>query len=157
MAKFALVGYGSKGEGVGKNAPNGYTYVVNDNVRTDDLIQPIATSSRGRKFVTTGKVRNAYNETSAKGKELKVQTEENLAKGENKKYASEISRAYSGKELTGGKKTTSQEKLRKLQVERYVAENPNQELTENTANYLGGNESETFDSYSKKFMGGQNG
>ena len=34
MAKFALVGYGSDGRGVGNTAKEGYTYVVSDNVRT---------------------------------------------------------------------------------------------------------------------------
>ena len=37
MAKFALVGYGSDGRGVGRTE-QGYTYVVNDNVRTGDTI-----------------------------------------------------------------------------------------------------------------------
>ena len=78
MAKFALVGYGSDGRGVGRTQ-QGYTYVVNDNVRTGDTIQPIATSRKGRKFVTTGVVNHAYKETSVKGQEAKELAQENGA------------------------------------------------------------------------------
>ena len=54
MAKIALVGYGSKGNGIGKT-DDGYAYVVNDNVRTGQTLQPVATNWRsGRQFVTTG-------------------------------------------------------------------------------------------------------
>ena len=90
MAKFALVGYGSDGRGVG-TTQQGYTYVVNDNVRTGDTIQPIATSRKGRKFATTGVVNHAYKETSVKGQGAKELAQEN--------GASDVTRVYSGKEL----------------------------------------------------------
>lgn len=56
MAKFAQVGYGSNGEGTGKQG-TGYTYVVNDNVRTGDIINPSVIHYSSKKiFATTGKV-----------------------------------------------------------------------------------------------------
>ena len=75
MAKIAQVGYGSKGQGVGKH-PNGYTYVVNDNVRTGDAIQVISTSSAGRKFATTAVPLHTYSENTVKGKTAKIEAEE---------------------------------------------------------------------------------
>lgn len=56
MAKFAQVGYGSNGEGTGQQG-TGYTYVVNDNVRTGDIINPSVIHYSSKKiFATTGKV-----------------------------------------------------------------------------------------------------
>ena len=78
MAKIAQVGYGSKGQGVGKH-PNGYTYVVNDNVRTYDVIQVISTSPAGRKFATTAVPLHTYSENTVKGKTAKIRR---LRKGE---------------------------------------------------------------------------
>lgn len=150
MAKFAQVGYGSDGRGVG-NTEEGYTYVVNDNVRTGDTIQPIATSRKGRKFVTTGVVRHAYKETSAKGQEAEQEVMENTG---------DITRVYTGKELgvSGSRvgkapegiepkhKPLSQyaERTRAKQIGAYMAQNPTAEFSKNAI--------ETFDSYSQKFM-----
>ena len=149
MAKFALVGYGSDGRGLGKTE-QGYTYVVNDNVRTGDTIQPVATSSKGRKFVTTGVVNHSYKETTVKGQMAKQQAEENNAK--------EITQVYSGKEL--GVKASkvppkTPEGMKPLQSEynlqtragnlaMQLKKDPNTEFTKNAQ--------QTFDEYSKQFM-----
>jgi len=57
MAKFAQVGYGHDGRGIGQTE-GGYTYIVNDNVRTGDLIVPIPAFNvkAGRDVLTTSKV-----------------------------------------------------------------------------------------------------
>lgn len=57
--KFAQIGYGSDGRGTGKTEGEGYTYLVNDNVRKEQVMQVIATSRNGRAFPTTGKVLTA--------------------------------------------------------------------------------------------------
>ena len=71
MAKIARVGYGSQGQGVGKN-PKGYTYLVNDNVRVGDRIQVVSTSSLGRKFGTTAVPLSTHGENTVKGKQAKI-------------------------------------------------------------------------------------
>ena len=80
MAKFARVGYGSQGQGVGKN-PDGYTYLVNDNVRVGDRIQVVATSSRGNKFGTTAVPLSTHGENTVKGKEAQISA---LARGDKR-------------------------------------------------------------------------
>ena len=143
MAKFALVGYGSDGRGVG-TTQQGYTYVVNDNVRTGDTIQPIATSRKGRKFVTTGVVNHAYKETSVKGQGAKTLAQEN--------GASDVTRVYSGKELgaqgsrvpKAGLKSEYTQQTRAGNIAMYKQQDPNAKWTKNAQ--------ETFDSYSKQFM-----
>ena len=153
MAKFALVGYGSDGRGVGKTE-QGYTYVVNDNVRTGDTIQPIATSRKGRKFATTGVVNHTYKETTAKGQEAKQSAEQNKAQ--------DITRVYSGKELgasgsrvppktpEGMKPLQSQyaQETRAGNIAMQLKKDPNTELTEKSR--------QTFDEYSKQFMNKEN-
>lgn len=47
MAKVARCGYGSQGQGLGKTV-DGYTYIVNDNVRSGDKIQVVATARNGK-------------------------------------------------------------------------------------------------------------
>ena len=76
MAKFAQCGYGSKGQGLG-NTTDGYTYVVNDNVRTGDVIQVIATShgKEPKKFATTAVPLHTYKENSVKGQEAKQEAQ----------------------------------------------------------------------------------
>lgn len=153
MAKFAKVGYGSQGQGLGKTV-NGYTYIVNDNVRTGDMLQPVATSRAGKKFVTTGRVRHAYKETSAKGQNAKQEAQENGAE--------ELTRVYTGKEVGAGglryvkapqgmevdkkNKPTSEyaKQARAGNLAMYMQEHPNATLTKGAEN--------TFDSYSKRFM-----
>lgn len=99
MAKFARVGYGSHGQGMGTQ-PEGYTYVVNDNVRTGDKIQVISTAThrdkstgelkRGRKFATTAVPHHVYGERTKKGQEAKQDAESAVG---------EVTRSFTGKEL----------------------------------------------------------
>ena len=63
MAKIAMCGYGSRGQGVGNN-PDGYAYVVDDSVKTGQKIQVVSTSRAGRKFATTAVPLHAYKRTS---------------------------------------------------------------------------------------------
>lgn len=148
MAKFALVGYGSDGRGVG-NTAEGYTYVVSDNVRTGDRIQPVATSRAGRKFATTGVINHAYKETSVKGQDAKQQFESN----ENKRTG-EITQAYTGKELgasgsrvpeQSGKLSEYAKQTRAGQLAKTVQKDPKAQLTKKSQ--------QTFDEYSNKYMG----
>lgn len=72
--KFAQVGYGSEGQGKGENG-TGYTYLVNDNVRTGDTINPSVIHWRsGNIFGTTGKIlpQGLTKTTSKKGQELQA-------------------------------------------------------------------------------------
>lgn len=155
MAKFAKCGYGSRGQGLGKTA-DGYTYVVNDNVRTGQKIQVIATSRRNRKFPTTAVPLHTFSENSAKGQEAKQKAQEATGR--------EPTRSYTGKELgaKGSKDIPAQpnvsparhdvlkpqseyvQAVRAGNVAKYLEANPNSELSLNAR--------ETFDSYSAKFM-----
>ena len=148
MAKFAQCGYGSQGQGLGKTT-DGYTYVVNDNVRTGDKIQVIATSKKGNKFATTAVPLHTYKETSAKGQIAKQQVQEKTGK--------EPTQSYSGKELGvqgskatqplgDGKRTISEyaQETRAGNIAMYKQKDPNAKWTEKAQ--------ETFDSYSKQFM-----
>ena len=81
MAKFARVGYGHDGRGAGSTG-EGYIYVVNDNVRAGDILQPIAHNAHSKKaFVTTGKVlkkedvgaSTVAKEDSVKGQQMKTE------------------------------------------------------------------------------------
>lgn len=55
--KFAKVGYGSTGEGVNRTNGEGYTYLVEDNVRTGTKLTPVVKhANSGTMFVTTGVV-----------------------------------------------------------------------------------------------------
>ena len=181
MAKFAKVGYGhnpnnESGLGRTKNEePQGYTYIVNDNVRTGDIIQVVATSSSGRKFTTTGKTLHSYKETSVKGQEAKRSLEQ------NSQNLQEATKAYTGKELgvTGFRGRTKAEKLaggeyekgqepqskytqmvRGGNIEKYLQQNPNAEITEYARKSLEiykentkqNANAQTFDEYSKKYM-----
>ena len=143
MAKFALVGYGSDGRGVG-TTQQGYTYVVNDNVRTGDTIQPIATSRKGRKFATTGVVNHAYKETSVKGQEAKELAQEN--------NASDITRVYSGKELGAQGSRVSKAGLRSEYTQQTRAGNIAMQLKKDPQTQLTPLAQQTYDEYSKQFM-----
>lgn len=151
MAKFAQCGYGSQGQGLGKTT-DGYTYVVNDNVRTGDKIQVIATSKKGNKFATTAVPLHTYKETSTKGQMAKQQVQEKTGK--------EPTQSYSGKELGvqgsratqplgDGKRTISEyaQETRAGNIAMYKQKDPNAKWTEKAQ--------ETFDSYSKQFMKGE--
>lgn len=147
MAKFAKVGYGSDGRGTGK--VGGYLYVVNDNVRTGDRLQVIATSQRNRKFATTGVPIHTYKELSSKGMEAKREAMEDMEKSQRRDK--DITRAYTGKEMGLQRSGISQkdynEEVRAGNIEMYKREHPNAEFTEKSE--------ETFDSYSSKFMGNE--
>ena len=73
MAKFAQVGYGSKGDGIGKTE-NGYIYVVNDNVRTGATIYPsVIHAKSGKIFGTTGKVLGTTKQRTTETEKLEDQ------------------------------------------------------------------------------------
>lgn len=150
MAKLAKCGYGSKGEGLGKTE-DGYTYVVNDNVRTGDKIQVISTSSRGRKFPTTAVPLHTFQENSKKGQNARREVEQKTGGGPTV--------SYTGKELgVSGPRTVPKQstiegikpqsqytmQTRAGNIARYMQTHPDTELTKGA--------SETFDSYSEKFI-----
>lgn len=62
--KFAQIGYGHgdesavqpNGKPKGGRGKGGYTYLVSDNIRKEDILQVISHSPRGRAFPTTGQV-----------------------------------------------------------------------------------------------------
>ena len=143
MAKFALVGYGSDGRGVGRTQ-QGYTYVVNDNVRTGDTIQPIATSRKGRKFATTGVVNHAYKETSVKGQEAKELAQEN--------GASDVTRVYSGKGLGAQGSRVPKAGLQSEYTQQTRAGNIAMQLKKDPQTQLTPLAQQTYDEYSKQFM-----
>ena len=145
MAKFALVGYGSDGRGVGRTQ-QGYTYVVNDNVRTGDTIQPIATSRKGRKFATTGVVNHAYKETSVKGQGAKTLAQEN--------GASDVTRVYSGKELGAQGSRVPKAGLQSEYTQQTRAGNIAMQLKKDPQTQLTPLAQQTYDEYSKQFMKG---
>ena len=147
MAKFAQCGYGSQGQGLGSTT-DGYTYVVNDNVRTGDKIQVIATSKKGNKFATTAVPLHTYKETSKKGQ---------LAKQQSLQKGKEPIDVFSGKELGvqgssatqplgDGKRSISEYAMatRAGNIAIYKQQDPNATWTKKAQ--------ETFDSYSKQFM-----
>lgn len=143
MAKFALVGYGSDGRGVG-TTQQGYTYVVNDNVRTGDTIQPIATSRKGRKFATTGVVNHAYKETSVKGQGAKELAQKN--------GASDVTRVYSGKELGAQGSRVPKAGLQSEYTQQTRAGNIAMQLKKDPQTQLTPLAQQTYDEYSKQFM-----
>lgn len=149
MAKIAMCGYGSQGQGVGNN-PDGYAYVVDDSVKTGQKIQVVSTSRAGRKFATTAVPLHTYKRTSVKGFEARQKAEEKASDGK-------ITWSYTGKELgvKGSKETqdklTGEQKqsdytmkTRAGNIAKYLEQNPNAQLSKNA--------SETFASYSSKFM-----
>lgn len=159
MAKIALCGYGTKGEGKGGKAPNGYAYVVNDSVRNGDILQVVATSSRQRKFTTTAKSLHIYGQNTVKGSQAQQKAVEN---------SGEVTRAYGFKEL--GIKGASPKEPKALSPEMealgqtkpqspramamrggnlaaYMQEHGDVQTTPLAQKSL-----ETFDEYAKKFM-----
>lgn len=155
MAKIAKCGYGSRGEGLGKTT-DGYTYVVNDNVRTGDILQVVATSRKGNKFATTAQVRygGVFSQNSKKGQEAIREAQQNTGE--------DPTQSYSGKEVGAGgarkaPKTSPIEGLkpqsqytmetRAGNLAKYMQTHPDTKLTEHAQ--------ETFESYSKPFMRGE--
>ena len=154
MAKIARCGYGSKGQGLGKTV-DGYTYIVNDNVRSGDKIQVIATASNGKKFATTAVPlkMQIHSENTLKGKLMKEEAE---SKGK------EVLQTYPGKELgTKGAKTVPEQspiegikpqseytlRARAGNIEQYMQTHPDTKLTKHAQ--------ETYESYSKQFIKGE--
>lgn len=152
--KIAKCGYGTKGEGLG-TTPDGYTYLVNDSVRTKDVIQVVATArDKTTKFATTAKALHVYGENTVKGKEAKQEAESN---------GKDITQSYTGNEVgaTAPKHGAKQpaigeqkkQSLRTLEtragnIEKYKQAHPDAKFSQNAI--------ETFDSYSAPFMkGGQ--
>lgn len=75
MAKFVKVGYGSDGRGMGTTI-DGYTYVVDDNVRTGQTIYPSVKHYISQTiFGTTGKVLSTTGENTVNGRIMKQELE----------------------------------------------------------------------------------
>lgn len=150
MAKFAQCGYGSKGQGVGKTG-EGYTYVVNDNVRTGDIIQVISTSRANRKFATTAVPLHTYKESTVKGQEARQKAVDATGNEPTKSYTGKElgvtgSKRVQDKNIIGGDNKQSQYTLqtRAGNIAQYMKSNPNSVFTQKSQ--------ETFEEYSKKFM-----
>lgn len=181
MAKFAQVGYGRNGRGVGRSGI-GYTYVVNDNVRTGDNIVPVVTHYlSGREFATTGKVLSRSENLSTE-KNLKQQLVNQEAKTQLKEKGflkvdkegkvldidsaksgeTGIKQAYTGKEVgaTGSKQreilSISPDGYEHKAISSYEKSARGGSLAEYKQKHpdakLTKNAQETFDSYSKQFM-----
>lgn len=159
MAKIALCGYGHDGRGMG-NSFYGYAYVVNDNVNVGDVLQVVATSSKGRKFVTTASPHETMRENTAEAQKFKTTIQEDTHDGE-------INQVYSGKELgVKGFRGSEQyqQETRARQMQAYVQEHPNVELSQNASNLVADygakdgvnppNRYQSFDEYSKPYMNG---
>lgn len=168
MAKFAQVGYGSQGQGLGKTT-DGYTYVVNDNVRTGDRIQVVSTSRNGNKFATTAVPLHTYKETSKKGQLARLEV---VAKGdkdvvkaldkrinqgkmtigqietEEQRRGRQVTQSYTGAEVGLNVKGMSQQQYeqatRGANLAKYKQEHPKATFSDHAQ--------ETFDSYSKQYM-----
>lgn len=176
MAKFARVGYGHDGRGMGKfENEQGYLYVVNDNVRKGAVLQVLATSttpiggtrvSTGKKFITTGKVNTSpVNELSAKGLDAKTELQEKGIDPTTAKTGAELGVSKSLIPQLQKQEHLSQYGYvtRAKMVQQYAQENPNVQFTGNTEKLLDVNtekytksivnkNKDTFDSYSKKYM-----
>lgn len=175
MAKIAMCGYGSKGEGVGKN-PEGYAYVVNDNVNKGDIIQVISTSRLGRKFPTTAVPLSTTKMDTAKGQEIKQKSLKALEASNDARtmrmveqgkmppvQTYELTEVQSGKELGAkgykynpisaktGKELPSEYQMqtRAKAVEKYAQANPYVEWTENAQKTA---KIQTYEQYAKYFM-----
>lgn len=154
MAKFAKVTYGTQGD------TEEYTYVVNDNVRTGDWIQPsVKHYISGKIFGTTGIIQSTQ-------KNLDSKTAQELS-------GKEIANAYTQKDLGINPERTEKGtfatqgalgKTQKNEITGKYQAKPGQEFV-NTSNITKtrlGNVSmreqqqaetaESFDSYSKQFM-----
>lgn len=169
MAKFAIVGYGSQGQGKGKNG-EGYTYVVNDNVRVGQRLQVISTARDHKtKFVTTAVPQSTANTNSIIGQNEKQKLQEKGVDTEN------LTKAYSGGELGAKGEITKKDVVigvnkpqseytisaRALATQKYLNTYPNAQFSKNTKEtlkYYQDNEPKpkksggTFADYSKPFM-----
>ena len=164
MAKFARVGYGSKGQGVGNN-PDGYTYLVNDNVNVGDRIQVISTSSKGRKFGTTAVPLSTHGQNTVKGRQAQVDAlsrgdkhiADMLSTSAREGYITQadldrmggVTKAYSGSELGISRKGLTQAQYRQEVRGGSLKEYKN-EIGSKVP--MTAKAQESFDSYSAKYM-----
>ena len=178
MAKFARVGYGHDGRGAGATG-EGYIYLVNDNVRAGDILQPIAHNKKsGKAFVTTGQVlRKSDVDKSAENKDFATVAKVGSAKGNDMKQkldeaGTQATQVYTGKELGVSNKLIPQRQkqehlsqygyvTRVEQAKKYAQENPNAQFSKNAEKLLDVNAKQytnkvtnRFDEYSKPFMRG---
>ena len=169
MAKIAKCGQGSQGQGLGKTE-NGYTYVVNDNVRTKDVIQVISTNWKsGKKFATTAMARSVFKDNSVKGREAKIEGMTKSGKDltqaldafekkgdysmkDIEKSGQKLTQAYGLKEMGLSRKDLKPSEYKDIiragNIAKYKEQNPDAVFSKNAQ--------ETFDSYSKKFMKKEN-
>lgn len=152
MVKFAKVGYGSDGRGIGKTT-DGYTYVVNDNVRAQDIIYPSAFNIPAQRIIgTTGKVLSTAKEMSVKGQKIKQELDSGGANGNKepinpayvmttKEAGAKPERGQSGKFISSGEDAVSAQgkQTRKANVEAREVQGEKQS-------------GETFESYSARFI-----
>lgn len=142
MAKFVKVGYGHDGRGVNRATGDGYVYLVNDNVRTKAVIQPVATHYKsGKKFVTTGQVLHAYKTTSLKGQEAEQDSPKTI-----EKVLTRADLGISSAEKFKGK-NYMQELVRGGNVSAYQQANPTAEFYPKSEKSL-----DTYDTYSQQFI-----
>lgn len=176
--KFAQVGYGSQGQGAGKDG-EGYTYLVSDNVRTGDTLNPAFRHWKNGKIVgTTGKVLSSTKTTTKKADDIKEQiqakNEEYIRKtvsGQPETYSdgtqkqTRIEQVFTGKQLGlpmgyHGKKSTHDENGNYITSERERAARGGNVLlmAKDDGNISTGEKTrqavETFDTYSRKFLKG---
>ena len=136
MAKFVNITYGTHGDS------EEYTYVVNNNVRVGDVIQPSVRHYKSHKiFGTTGVVMSTAKTTTAKGQEMSQKAQEKNG------YVAEVK---TGKEL-GIQKSYTRESGRF--AKQYGDDS---ELSQYVYDVREGNvkvreQQETFDSYSQQF------
>lgn len=172
MAKFANVTYGT-------NNPDGkpYTYVVNDNVRTGDLINPsVRHAKSGVLFATTARVKNAA-KTASKLQQINPETnlgEKGLLGQTDEETRSKLVQVETGKELgiskqrgAGGQfsadRSTHDENGNYIAGQYETATRGGNVLARQQQEALAGKPTkvseraqkaiETFESYSKKFKG----
>lgn len=169
MAKIAICGYGHDGRGTGPYG-DGYAYLVNDNVNKGDVLQVIATSRKGNKFATTAQSLETHRENSIEGSMAKTMAESNMASQRINKAVESgkgvigadltdigLTKVYSGKELgvkgfRGG--AGYQEQTRANALQQYAQEHPNATFSANAESLMEKGTYQTFDEYSKPFMGG---
>ena len=178
--KFAKVGYGHDGRGIGltgNEQPSGYTYLVNDNVRTGDVIQPIATNWKsGRQFVTTGKILHSFKEASVKGQQAKKDVQDRIV-GDYKDQVEQTHTRYGEKRVDETvSRYLTQERLDQMAKSKITTIKTGKELgvsgwkgspqrqeqvratqlgeykQENPQAQLTKNAQKTFENYSKKYM-----
>lgn len=167
--KFAQVGYGHDGRGDGKDGV-GYTYVVNDNVRVGQQIGIAVKHVKSKKiFGTTGQVLETHK--NLEGGKVSDSLKDNLQrmleeKGENAFVVTRTSREMGLPRQRGSRGTFEADKQQRLSMERNAntalyeagATMTNDQVKAENANKAYVKKHQTFEEYSKPFMGeGENG